>query len=64
MIRSTLEKVFLISSFVLIANMLMAQAGPPPPDPGPVPITGIEILLGAGALFGAKRLYDNKKIKH
>jgi hypothetical protein len=64
MIRSTLEKFFLISSFVLIANMLMAQAGNPPPDPGPVPITGIEILLGAGALFGAKRLYDNKKIKH
>lgn len=34
----------------------------PPIDPGaPVPITGIEILIGAGALLGAKKILGNRK---
>ena len=36
--------------------------GQPPCGPGaPVPITGIEILIGAGALLGAKRMIANRK---
>lgn len=34
---------------------------PGPPPPNPVPITGIEILIGAGALLGMKRLQQFKK---
>ena len=34
----------------------------PPCGPGePVPITGIEILIGAGALLGAKRMIARRK---
>lgn len=34
----------------------------PPPDPD-VPITGIEILIGIGALFGIKKITGNRKHK-
>ena len=36
---------------------------PPPDDPPPVPITGIEILIGMGSLFGLKKAYDLRKRK-
>jgi len=38
---------------------------PPDPvqDPDTVPITGIEILIGAGALMGARRLRQQHKSK-
>lgn len=35
--------------------------GGPPSPMQPVPITGIEILVGAGALLGAKRMLANRK---
>ncbi len=35
--------------------------GDPGGDPDAVPITGIELLLGAGALLGAKRLNSIRK---
>ncbi len=43
----------------------MAMAQPTGGGPGTpaVPISGIEILLGAGALLGAKRLYNLRKPK-
>lgn len=53
---------FLVFSLSFVCHFTaMAQPcgtpGLPPCDPGdPVPITGIEILLGAGALLGAKKL--------
>lgn len=34
---------------------------PPPPE---VPISGIEILIGLGALFGAKNFFDFRKHKN
>lgn len=52
-IRIILASVMLI----LLANDLMAQ---PPGDPGgggnPTPISGIEFLLGGGALLGVRQL--------
>jgi hypothetical protein len=33
---------------------------PPSPDPD-VPITGIELLVGAGALLGAYKAFDKRK---
>jgi hypothetical protein len=47
-------KVFFTLASVLIVNQLMAQPGPPP-DPD-VPITGIEYLIGLGALLGIKKI--------
>lgn len=41
---------------------LLAQPGDPGGDPD-VPITGIEILIGAGALLGVKRAIGHKKNK-
>jgi len=55
----------------------MAQPGPPPqaqipPGKGPpndpitdpdVPISGVEILLLAGGIFGAKKYFEHRKIK-
>ncbi len=52
----------LIVFFSLVVLSLKAQPGEPPPDIGaPVPITGIEILIGAGALLGAKKMMAHRK---
>ncbi len=48
--------VFLISLFSLVT---IAQPGDPGGDPD-VPLGGIEILIAAGALFGAKRWLNRK----
>lgn len=34
---------------------------PPGNPPPPTPISGVEILLGLGGLYGAKRFYDLKR---
>lgn len=53
----------LIGLIVLLAAApLHAQPGDPGGDPD-VPITGIEWLLGAGALYGAKKLAFGKNKK-
>lgn len=57
-----MKKLFLIVFLVGLTVTLRAQPGPPPPDPGePVPISGIEILMGAGALLGGRQLLKRKK---
>lgn len=66
----------LLILFLLFAGFyfVLGQPGPPSQGPGggrpcplppcpPVPITGIEFLIGAGALFGAKKLKDYQKSK-
>lgn len=42
------------------ACVLYAQPGDPGPDPD-VPITGIEILIGAGGALGLKKLLNKRK---
>jgi hypothetical protein len=46
--------------------MVNAQPNPPgDPNTDPdVPITGIELLIGAGALLGVKRALKNRNTKH
>jgi hypothetical protein len=47
---------------VLFLSCLMLNAQPlPPPPPNPVPISGIEILVGAGALLGMRKLIQRNK---
>jgi len=52
-------KIFFIFLLVSLPMMLYAQPGPPT-DPD-VPITGIEILIGAGAAYGISRKWLRKK---
>jgi hypothetical protein len=56
---------FLVLFLALVWHPALAQpCGPPfpPCDPGaPVPIGGIEILIALGAVFGIKRLLNNRK---
>jgi hypothetical protein len=56
-----------IAGFILIF-LTEINSWAQPEDPGgdpdqPVPISGIEILLGAGALLGMKRLINLRKPK-
>lgn len=52
----------LLALTLFISLSAMAQPGDPGGDPdNPVPITGIEWLIGAGALLGAKKLLNRKK---
>jgi len=63
--------VITIIGFILIcfpSIYLAAQpgGGGPPGDPTTdpdVPITGIELLIGAGAVYGTKKYLDKKKKK-
>jgi len=68
----------LVVGFILVIGLNQVQAQPcdcgdgnfsidccPPEDLGaPVPISGIEILIGAGAVLGIKRFKQNRKPKH
>lgn len=57
-----LRKTVLIFCLLISGHVLVAQPGDPGGDPD-VPITGIEILIGAGALLGVKRAYANRRNK-
>jgi len=51
--------------FVLISFVCVAQSGPPPPSPPPppgLPIDGgLSILLGLGLFFGVKSILKSNK---
>jgi hypothetical protein len=50
-------KLFLLCMFVFLAHVIVFAQPPQDPSGDPdVPITGIEILIGAGALIGARKL--------
>lgn len=56
-------KKFIIIIYFIAVPLISIGQPTPPGDPGdePIPITGIEILLAAGGLFGAKKIYDNSR---
>lgn len=47
---------------LISSSSALAQPGDPGGDPD-VPITGIEILIGAGGALGVKKMLDKKKRK-
>lgn len=50
-------KLFLAFTFILLIQVtVFSQVIPPDPPKPDVPITGIEILIGAGALIGARKI--------
>lgn len=51
--------ILLTSSVLVIAQPFPGPGGPPPPNP--VPIGGIELLVTAGALLGARRMFTSRK---
>lgn len=59
----------LVAFFIFLSSLLAAQptgggpGGGGDPNNNPVPLGGIELLLVAGALFGAKKAFDQKKNK-
>lgn len=63
----------LVIFLTLNINQLMAQAPPPPPpdhgttgnqNGGNAPVgSGVLILLGLGAIYGGKKVYDVRKEK-
>lgn len=57
-----LRKTVIIICLLISGHALFAQPGDPGGDPD-VPITGIEILIGAGALFGLKRTLSKRDNK-
>jgi hypothetical protein len=58
--RKELIRGLLICIFCLGAWSLHAQPGDPGGDPD-VPIGGIGMLLAAGGLWGAKKIYDIRR---
>jgi hypothetical protein len=62
-----MRRIFFPLFFLLIFISASAQPrrpGPPPPDPGqPIPISGIEYLVAAGALWGGRQLLKKKNQK-
>ncbi|MEP2669854.1 MAG: hypothetical protein ABJH04_12700 [Cyclobacteriaceae bacterium] len=58
--QRTVYIIFLV--LILFTFSVYAQPGDPSSDPD-VPITGIEILLSAGALLGLKKLMGKSKQK-
>jgi hypothetical protein len=59
-LRKSLYSILLVCC-LLATKSAIGQPTNPEGDPDNVPISGIELLLGAGALFGAKRLLDKRR---
>jgi hypothetical protein len=55
-----LRSIFFIL-FLFVGSISFGQPNNPGGDPDTVPITGIELLVGAGALLGAKRILDKRR---
>lgn len=56
----------LVAFFIFTSSLLAAQPGGGGPGGGgdpDVPLGGIELLIAAGALFGAKKALDKRKLK-
>ena len=58
-----LHRILLVSAMMVTTVLLHAPPPPPPPPPPPagVPIDGaVFLLLGAGLIYGARKLYKEQ----
>ena len=70
-VANTMEMVgtrrwIILGTLCVLCTTAYGQIPPPPPPAGPVqtPLDGGIILLAvAGAAYGAKKVYNNKKVK-
>ena len=71
-IMNNFLKAFAISLFILFSYSAIADNPPPPPGSGSntqanklggkAPVgSGLLLLIGLGAAYGGKKIYDNKK---
>jgi len=72
MIEKNLKCLIVVLTVCCLSLTVSAQpCGPPPlppcpdgpPPANPVPISGIEILIGAGAVLGARKMIASRKPK-
>ncbi len=61
-------RLFLVAVLILVGlGTSLAQPGgggrpcPKPPCPPPVPISGIEVLIGLGGVYGIKKMLNRSK---
>jgi hypothetical protein len=57
-------RLVLVGLFLVLSSLLYAQPGGGGPGGGgdpDVPLGGIELLIAAGALFGARKWFDKSK---
>ena len=53
-------RIFILLVILFMSQQLFAQPGDPGGDPD-APLGGIELLIAAGALFGAKKWFEKSK---
>jgi hypothetical protein len=58
--KSTFLRLCLVGSLSLFAPTIQAQPGDPGGDPD-VPISGVEWLIGAGGIYGIRKLMKKNK---
>lgn len=54
---------FLVITFLPALTKAQPTGGGPGGGPPPVPISGIELLIVAGGLWGAKKIFENRRKK-
>lgn len=62
--KNRVLKIFFIILFFMAFPFFIenADAQPPPPPPEPIPLDGgLTLLIVAGAVYGAKKLYNQQK---
>lgn len=60
LVKTLFRNIYLVVIFIFCHINAFSQPGDPGGDPD-VPISGIGLLLAAGAFFGIKKLIDLKK---
>jgi hypothetical protein len=55
-----MKKTAILFGIIFFAARLMAQPGDPGGDPD-VPISGIELLIGAGGIYGLRKMMQKNK---
>lgn len=56
-----MKKIIITSTVLLFAFVSFGQPDKGNPNNAPTPFGFVELLIGAGALYGGKKVYDAKK---